>query len=187
MKTRIMGKTVPDDRVKGGVGGGAIERDSLLERRPRHALTQQNSREPVANPAPSPQPFTFVLMMQIPSGKNAVQITRTGKRYPGKRFKAWRDAAMESVRRSMAIRSAHQISYEGPVGLWIDYVPGDRMRRDVPGLLDALCHLLEKSEIVDDDAQVKTVHWTTYAPQKYPRCSVTVKALEEQPFNHSRR
>lgn len=44
-------------RVRGGVGGGAIERDSpqsLATRRPETFRGLRNSREPVTNPAPSP-------------------------------------------------------------------------------------------------------------------------------------
>lgn len=115
-------------------------------------------------------PFTFVLQMQIPSGKNAVQITRTGKRYPGKRFKAWRDEAMGQLTYPVT-------EFTGPVTMIVDYVPGDNIRRDVPGLLDALCHLIEKVGLVQDDAQVKSVLWTTFPVQpKRPRCSVSLAA-----------
>lgn len=124
-------------------------------------------------------PFTFVLQMQIPSGKNAVQITRTGKRYPGKRFRAWRDEAMDSItRQSRHISLGFTGCFAGHVSMIVDYVPGDNIRRDVPGLLDALCHLIEKVGLVQDDAQVKTVRWTTFPVQpKRPRCSVSLAAL----------
>lgn len=116
-------------------------------------------------------PFIFVLQMQIPSGKNAVQITSTGKRYPGKRFKAWRDEAMGKI-------SYPVTEFSGPVTMIVDYVPGDNIRRDVPGLLDALCHLIEKVGLVRDDTQVKCVQWTTFPVQpKRPRCSVSLAAL----------
>lgn len=120
--------------------------------------------------------FTFVLSMQIPSGKNAVQITRTGKRYPGKRFQVWREAALVAVRNFMP----RKVTFDGPVEMVVDYVPGDRIRRDAPGLLDALCHLLEKSGLIFDDAQVKTVKWKELPVQKKcPRCVVTISALED--------
>lgn len=116
-------------------------------------------------------PYIFLLDCQIPSGKNAVQTTRTGKRYPGKRFKAWRDEAMGQL-------SYPVTEFTGPVSMIVDYVPGDNIRRDVPGLLDALCHLIEKVGLVQDDAQVKSVRWTTLPVQpKRPRCSVSIAAL----------
>ena len=116
-------------------------------------------------------PYIFLLDCQIPSGKNAVQITRTGKRYPGKRFKAWRDEAMGKIPYPVT-------EFRGPVTMIVDYVPGDNIRRDVPGLLDALCHLIEKVGIVQDDAQVKCVQWTTFPVQpNRPRCTISVEAL----------
>ena len=116
-------------------------------------------------------PFTFVLQMQIPSGKNAVQITRTGKRYPCKRFKAWRDEAIGQL-------SYPVTEFRGPVSMIVDYVPGDNIRRDVPGLLDALCHLIERVGLVQDDAQVKTVRWETFPVQpNRPRCTVSIEEL----------
>lgn len=116
-------------------------------------------------------PFIFNLKMQIPSGKNAVQTTRTGKRYPSKRFKVWRDAAIQSLPDRLP-------RFDGPVAVVVDYSPGDKIRRDVPGLLDALCHLIEKVGIVNDDAQVKNVTWTTFPvwPKK-PRCTVSIYEL----------
>ncbi len=116
-------------------------------------------------------PFTFVLQMQIPSGKNAVQVTRTGQRYPKKRFKVWMNEAMGQIPYPVT-------EFAGPVCMIVDYVPGDHIRRDVPGLLDALCHLIEKVGLVADDAQVKIVRWTTFPVQpKRPRCSVSLAAL----------
>lgn len=116
-------------------------------------------------------PYVFQVKGQLPSGKNAVQITRHGRRYPNKRFKAWRDAAI-----------AHLIDparFDGPVSLTVDYTPGDRIRRDAPGLLDALCHLIEKVGIVQDDAQVKNVTWTTFPVQPgKPSCFVSISPLK---------
>ena len=127
-----------------------------------------------------PQPFTFVLRMQIPSGKNAVQITRTGKRYPGKRVKLWRDGAMDQLHRQI-LSGGHAVKFDGPVSMIVDYVPGYNIRRDVPGLLDALCHLIEKFGLVQDDAQVRSVTWTTFSVQpKRPRCSVSLSAIPPQ-------
>ena len=116
-------------------------------------------------------PYIFLLDCQIPSGKNAVQTTRAGKRYPGKRFKSWRDEAMGQLPYPVT-------EFAGPVSMIVDYVPGDNIRRDVPGLLDALCHLIEKVGLVQDDAQVKCVQWTTFPVQpKRPRCSVSLAAV----------
>lgn len=118
--------------------------------------------------------MTIYLTGQLPSGKNAVQVTRTGQRYPKQRFKNWKTEAM----RQLKAQRIHR--YTGPIILLVRYTPGDKIRRDVPGLLDSLCHLLEYAGIVKDDAQVKNVEWTTWPidPRK-GRCSLTIISLEE--------
>ncbi len=118
-------------------------------------------------------PYVFTLTMQIPSGKNAVRITRTGHRYPNKRFSIWRADAIKSLPSPLPI-------FCGPVELIVNYTPGDKKRRDVPGMLDAICHLIEKIGIVVDDAQVKNVMWTTFeTSKKKPLCMVSVNPLRQ--------
>lgn len=102
---------------------------------------------------------TISLTGQLPSGKNAVVVTRTGQRFPQARFKAWREHALRQLRPQLA---GHPWLYDGPIHLIVDYVPGDRRRRDLPGMLDALCHLLEKAGVVRDDAQIQAVTWTSF-------------------------
>lgn len=115
--------------------------------------------------------FAFTLPTQIPSGKNAVLVTRTGQRYPNKRFKVWRDAAIKCL-------PSERPSFAGPVRVIVKYTPGDNIRRDVPGMLDALCHLIEKVGVVHDDAQVKNISWTTFPPCKgKPTCDVSITEL----------
>lgn len=112
----------------------------------------------------------FTLKGQMKSGKNLVQVTRTGQRYPKKGFKVWRDAMLKQIPKDAP--------FEGPVALTVDYVPGDLLRRDVPGILDALCHLLEKGGVLYDDAQVKNVNWHQWPlDREHPKCRVTIQEL----------
>jgi len=110
----------------------------------------------------------FVLAGQLPSGKNAIKTTRTGQRYPSKRFKEWRDEQVCAIRRrrweltvapSPTLLDHPAFTAIHPVRCEIHYTPGDRRRRDVPGMLDALWHVLEKALIVEDDAQITAVTW----------------------------
>lgn len=103
----------------------------------------------------------IILTGQMQSGKNRVMITRTGQRYPPARFKKWREDMLKQI-------GPIETPFSGPVALSVNYVPGDNIRRDVPGMLDAICHLLERSGIVGDDAQIKYVSWNTHpvAPKK---------------------
>jgi Holliday junction resolvase RusA-like endonuclease len=113
-------------------------------------------------------PISFLLRGQLPSGKNAVRNTRTGHRYPNQRFILWRTEALQQIGKVPQ-------PFVGPVQVIVDYVPGDLRRRDVPGMLDALCHVLEKAGVVMDDAQVANVLWQTFAMDRQaPSCRVTV-------------
>lgn len=101
---------------------------------------------------------------QMVSGKNSIIVTRTGQRFPSKRFKDWRDTASIQLTRQLPkgnLRYANLVAFPKPerVSLTVLYWPGDLIRRDAPGMLDALCHLLERTQVVEDDAQIKTVNW----------------------------
>lgn len=92
----------------------------------------------------------FQITGQCPSGKNAVVITRSGHRFPGKRFVKWRDGALKEIQpQKNKVKSWLPLSQ--PVNVDIQYTAGDKRRRDAPGILDAIWHLLEKAEIVTDD------------------------------------
>ena len=113
----------------------------------------------------------FTLPGTTPSGKNAVLITRTGQRYPAPRFKKWRDSVMPILQ---------PLASPGPLlsnnlSIEVLYWPGDLRRRDVPGMVDALFHVIEKAGIVRDDAQLKHVHfWTQELDRTNPRVEVSL-------------
>ena len=91
------------------------------------------------------KPITFIIPLQCPSGKNAITITRTGLRFPNKRFVEWRKEASK------------YITYKGkpidtPVSVRLVYTAGDLRKRDIPGIIDAIWHLLEYNGVVADDA-----------------------------------
>ena len=112
--------------------------------------------------------FMFFFEGQLPSGKNAVLITRQGRRYPAPRFKAWRDAMLR------ALPHEHP-TFTGPVHLTADYYAGDLRRRDLPGMLDAILHVLEKAKLVEDDAQITSCRWIPMGLNRdMPGCLVTL-------------
>lgn len=94
---------------------------------------------------------------KTPSGKNAVQITRTGRRYPNERFSKWKADAMRQIDRKWLA----PVFPDGPLTVNISYTPGDLIRRDAPGIVDALFHVLEAAQVVADDAQFKNVVFKT--------------------------
>ena len=100
--------------------------------------------------------MTFRLSGQIPSGKNAVVVTRTGMRFPAKRFKLWREQALAQLGEQGA---GQQEPIDQTVSLECEYTPGDRRTRDVPGMLDALLHVIVKAGLLVDDGLVWAVTW----------------------------
>lgn len=124
--------------------------------------------------AASPAPLSFTLLGKMQSGKNRILITRTGHRYPPARFKTWRDEKVAELTRQ----------YRGPcipksvaLALTVAYTPGDKIRRDVPGILDALCHILERAQIVEDDAQITAVDWQQLdLDRERPRVELSLRA-----------
>jgi len=97
--------------------------------------------------------FQFMLEIsgQCPSGKNAVIVTRAGHRFPSARFVTWREAAMKEVLPQISGMEDIKLPISFPVTVEIWYTAKDRIRRDMPGIQDALWHLLEKCNVVSDD------------------------------------
>lgn len=155
MKARIMGRDVEisEDRVR-SVG---------------RSVKEQAHASLGALAASSPF-FTFLLNGQISGGKNNILVTRQGRRIPNKSFSKW-------LALSLAQLPAVRPTYTTPVHLIVDYVRGDDRRRDMPALLDALCHLLEKANLLLDDKQVVSLRWNSYPmDREAPSCRVTLEA-----------
>jgi Holliday junction resolvase RusA-like endonuclease len=109
------------------------------------------------------------------SGKNAVQITRQGRRYPNESFVKWRHHYGAQLGRQWGLKPP--ITEE--LKAVIRYTPGDRIRRDAPGIIDALFHLFEHFNIVADDAQFKAIDYAQQALNKTaPNVSVRIEPLK---------
>jgi hypothetical protein len=88
------------------------------------------------------QVLRAVLIGQMPSGKNAIrtQVTAGGiHRFPKRRFEEWRGTAYAQLDRQ---RGAW-VKLAAPARVNVRYWPGDLIRRDPPGMMDALSHVLE--------------------------------------------
>lgn len=108
---------------------------------------------------------------QLPSGKNAVQVTRTGHRYPKPQFVAWRAKALAQL----AAQNIGKEALNAPLHATISYIPGDLRRRDAPGIIDALWHLLEHAGIVTDDKLIQSIDYKQYDLDRLnPRCTIVL-------------
>lgn len=102
--------------------------------------------------------MTIELKGQIPSGKNQQQIVMVRGRvmkFPNKRFKLWRADAAGQV----ALQQPGATGIAAPCRMVVKYTPGDRLRRDVSGILDAIFHLLEHVGVVENDYFIQDVDW----------------------------
>lgn len=137
------------------------------------------------------KPLKFTLLGQMPSGKGQIrtQVVRGGiHRFPNKRFELWRSDAF----RQLAEQRGGRTTIDAPCAVDVLYIPGDRIRRDVPGIMDALCHLLEWCPIhgkkktencnqrsIADDSQLHHWNWKRgNLDRERPRIEVTITPYE---------
>lgn len=139
--------------------------------RPGAKLSDSEASEPVPASTGSGRVLKLVILGQIRGSKNAIQVTRTGRRYPNAKWAAWRDFAVAQIL-SQLPKGWETITE--PVSMELDYYAGDRKRRDMPGTCDAVFHCLEKSLTVADD----TLLWITRSSRSYskenPRAEITI-------------
>ena len=113
--------------------------------------------------------MVLTLQGQIRGGKNNVQITRTGHRYPLPAFEKWRNEAVAQIHRQIATsirRSGKTMMTMAATEPFltrceasIDYTPGDLKVRDVPAMMDALWSVLVKAGVLADDGLIRNVTW----------------------------
>lgn len=121
--------------------------------------------------------MTLVLTGQIPSGKTSgvkQGFTKSGKlyRYPNARFKDWREDALCQI---LAQGIYKKPPLGMPVTLKVEYWPGDRRTRDVPGMQDALFHLIVKAGILQDDGLIYDCHWLRQPMNRqFPKTILTI-------------
>ncbi len=112
-------------------------------------------------------------------------VTRTGHRYPDpkSRFPKWRDEALKQLAAQVTREVNRQLCRARDVHfpittkckLVVDYVPGDRIVRDISGMLDALCHVLERAGIVKCDGLIRDCEWHEFEmDRKEPMVTLTV-------------
>ena len=105
---------------------------------------------------------------QIKGGKNNMLVLRNGMHIPKKPFKDWRDNAVIEVK-------AQKIPlHDVPCSVDILYTAGDRRRRDVPAILDAIFHVLERAGVVKDDSLIENVNFKKFYDKELPGVLMTI-------------
>lgn len=110
----------------------------------------------------------------IHGGKNAVLITRSGHRYPNKKWADWRNMIVDHIKALRVIDKPIEVECK----LIVQYWSGDKRRRDLPAMIDSLYHIFERSGILADDCLVKELHWIPRGYDKTnPRVDFTIETL----------
>jgi Holliday junction resolvase RusA-like endonuclease len=103
-----------------------------------------------------------------------MQMTRTGHHYPKPEWAEWRNRTVDSIMEQWG-RNSQVRTISEPMIMKVDYWAGDKRRRDVPGMIDAIFHCLERGEFVRDDSLITTVHWNFMGmDKKNPRAVVDI-------------
>ena len=112
----------------------------------------------------------FTLTGQIKSGKNNMGITRSGHRYPMAAWAAWRDEVVLNLR-----DQSEEKQIRTPCTISFFYKEANKRRRDVPGMIDALFHCLERAGIIKDDSLFKNVYWFNEESLPSPGVRILIK------------
>ena len=99
---------------------------------------------------------------QVRGGKNNMGRTKTGKSYPKKLFADWRAEAIRQIRAQLP---SGWTPIAVPCNVRLDYVAEDRRRRDMPAVLDAIFHCMERAGVVKDD----TLIWVSESSRSYSK------------------
>lgn len=112
----------------------------------------------------------FHIEGQLKSGKNNMLTTRAGKHYPNPKWAVWRDEVMNQLWEQNS-----RPTITKPCSIVVHYTAGDNRRRDVPGMMDALWHCLERAKIVSDDKFFANVKWISFFEKGKARVDLMIK------------
>jgi len=63
--------------------------------------------------------------------------------------------------------------FSSPVNVRLDYFAGDKRRRDMPAIVDAIFHVLEKAGVVTDDWHLWVAESSRGFDKENPRAVIT--------------
>ena len=118
----------------------------------------------------------FKIPGQIRGGKNNMITTRSGLHFPRREWAIWRN---ETVNRLLFQKKSPIIEVE--TRAHIHYTPADNRRRDVPAVIDAIWHCLERAGIVKDDSLIKDVLFHGF--KKSPSAGVELTLVPKPEFH----
>lgn len=91
-------------------------------------------------------------------GKNNFGITRNGIHYPKKNFVIFRNKFITEIKKQLS----NKLNFKTitiPVKLTLWYKPNDKIKRDATAVLDAVFHILEHCNILENDNLIKRIDY----------------------------
>lgn len=89
-------------------------------------------------------------------------VTKSGRHYAKRAFKFWRADALAHI---MPQIPSFWRPIQTPCNMKLEYIAGDKRRRDMPAIIDAIFHVLERSGVVKDDCLI----WVTKSSRAYDK------------------
>jgi len=111
----------------------------------------------------------IVIQGQVRGGKNNMIVTQEGLHFPRPTFRRWRDDAVMQI--FTQYYTATPVFTE-PCSARILYMAGDRRKRDIPAVMDAIWHVLERALLVADDSLIRNVEWRSAYDKAEPRVEI---------------
>ena len=119
--------------------------------------------------------LTLHLMGQVRGGKNNMCITRAGIHYPNPKFVIWRNDMFSQIKTQFPLGIA---TINSRLLKWtFTYTPEDNRRRDIPAILDAVFHVMERAFLVKDDCLIKNLSFVELPADK-ESAGILIKAYE---------
>ena len=114
---------------------------------------------------------------QIRGGKNNLIVLRNGMHIPRREWAVWRDAQVIFLK-----SQSKGVCFDAPCSVIVRYWAGDARRRDVPAIMDSMCHCLERAGVVKDDSLLINWDWIFMGlDRKNPKAEIVITELEARP------
>lgn len=118
----------------------------------------------------------IVLPFETPSKKNSRVNTRSGRSFPGARYRRWHSDAAAFV-----AAQARGKRVDGPCEISLVFVHGDLRRRDGDNGVSSVFDLLVDCGVLADDdwKRVRAFSVANRYERGNPRCEIEIREIEE--------
>lgn len=120
--------------------------------------------------------LTITLSGVVKGGKNNMVVTRSGLHFPKKSWAKWRDEKVAEVKAQLP-NDWSPITV--PTDIELEYIAGDRRRRDQPAIIDAIFHVLEKAGVASDDTHLWISSSTRSYDKKNPKAIIRIPIVPQ--------